>query len=54
VKKVAVVDVPDFLFVLIDGRMEKRRLSGTAPGFREGMPALCGGQELEAVPSDIR
>ena len=41
-KKVVVVDVPDFLFVMIDGRMEKGKSPGESPAFQEAMQALYG------------
>ena len=39
-KKAAVVDAPDLLFEMIDGRMGKGQSHGTPPGFQEGMMAL--------------
>jgi hypothetical protein len=36
-KKVAVVNVPEFLFVMIDGKMEKGKSPGESPAFREGL-----------------
>jgi hypothetical protein len=39
---VAVVDVPEFLFVRIDGKMEKGKSPGESPAFQEAMMALYG------------
>lgn len=41
-KKVEVVDVPDFQFVMIDGRIEKGQGPGTSPAFQEAMQVLYG------------
>jgi hypothetical protein len=40
--KVVVVDAPEFLFLMIDGRIEPGAAPGTSPGFREAMMALYG------------
>lgn len=39
-KKVSVVDVPAFHFVLVDGQIEPGRAPGTSPSFQEAMQAL--------------
>ena len=39
-KKVELVDVPEFKFVMIDGRIEPGEAPGTSPGFEEAMGAL--------------
>ena len=39
-KKVELVDVPEFKFVMIDGRIEPGQAPGTSPGFEEAMGAL--------------
>jgi hypothetical protein len=39
-KKVELVDVPEFKFVMIDGRIEPGEGPGTSPGFEENMGAL--------------
>ena len=41
-KKVEVVDVPAFQFIMIDGRIEPGMGPGTSPGFHEAMQALYG------------
>jgi hypothetical protein len=41
-KKVVVVEVPDFQFAMIDGRIEKGQSPGTSPAFQEAMQALYG------------
>jgi hypothetical protein len=41
-KKVEVVDVPRFQFVMIDGLIETGQGPGTSPGFQEAMQALYG------------
>jgi hypothetical protein len=40
--KVALVDVPEFRFVMIDGRIEPGEAPGTSPAFGEAMAALYG------------
>jgi len=39
-KKVEVIDVPAFKFVMIDGQIEEGRGPGTSPGFQEAVQAL--------------
>ena len=39
-KKVEVIDVPAFKFVMIDGQIEEGRGPGTSPGFKEAVQAL--------------
>jgi len=39
-KKVELVDVPEFKFLMIDGRIEPGQAPGTSPGFAEAMAAL--------------
>jgi len=41
-KKVEMVDVPRFQFVMIDGRIEEGLLPGSSPGFQDAMGALYG------------
>jgi hypothetical protein len=41
-KKVAVVDVPDLNFVMVDGAIEPGKGPGTSPLFQENMQALYG------------
>ena len=41
-KKVEVVDVPHFQFVMIDGLIEPGVLPGNSPAFQESMQALYG------------
>ena len=41
-KKVELVDVPRFQFVMIDGLIEAGVLPGNSPGFQEAMQALYG------------
>jgi hypothetical protein len=53
-KKVAVVDVPDFLFVMIDGQMEKGKSPGTSPAFQEAMQALYGAAYTLKFMSKLR
>jgi hypothetical protein len=53
-KKVVVVDVPDFLFVMIDGRMEKGKSPGESPAFQEAMQALYGAAYTLKFMSKLR
>ncbi len=39
-KKVELVDLPEFKFVMIDGRFEPGQAPGTSPGFEQAMGAL--------------
>ncbi|MBM4460865.1 MAG: hypothetical protein FJ011_24410 [Chloroflexi bacterium] len=39
-KKIELVDVPEFKFVMIDGRIEPGEAPGTSPGFAEAIGAL--------------
>ena len=41
-KGVAIVDVPEFNFVMIDGQIEPGDSPGTSPGFQEAIGALYG------------
>ncbi len=41
-KSVTVVDVPAFMFVLIDGEIEPGEQPGTSPAFQQAMEALYG------------
>jgi hypothetical protein len=41
-KKVEVIDLPAFIFVMIDGNIEKSLAPGTSPGFQEAISALYG------------
>jgi hypothetical protein len=56
-KKVELVDVPAFNFVMIDGAIEPGATPGTSPGFQEAMAALYGASytlkfTLKQHPSD--
>jgi hypothetical protein len=51
---VAVVDIPDFLFVMIDGKMEKGKSPGESPAFREAMTALYGASYTLKFMSKLR
>jgi hypothetical protein len=53
-KKVVVVEVPDFLFVMIDGQMEKGQSPGTSPAFQEAMMALYGAAYTLKFMSKLR
>ncbi len=53
-KKVVVVDVPDFQFVMIDGQMEKGKSPGTSPAFQEAMQALYGAAYTLKFMSKLR
>ena len=53
-KKVAVVNVPKFLFVMIDGKMEKGKSPGESPAFREAMMALYGAAYTLKFMSKLR
>lgn len=53
-KKVVVVDVPDFLFVTVDGRIEKGQSPGTSPAFEEAMQALYGAAYTIKFMSKLR
>jgi len=53
-KKVTVVDVPDFQFVMIDGQMEKGQSPGTSPAFQEAMQALYGAAYTLKFMSKLR
>ena len=39
-KKVDLVKVPKFKFVMVDGKIEKGKSPGTSPAFAEAMQAL--------------
>ncbi len=41
-KKVEIVEVPRFQFVMIDGMIEPGLLPGSSPGFQEAMEAIYG------------
>jgi len=41
-KKVELIDIPRFQFVLIDGAMETGLMPGDSPGFQEALSALYG------------
>ncbi len=53
-KKVAVVEVPDFLFVMIDGRMEKGKSPGESLAFQEAMQAMYGAAYTLKFMSKLR
>jgi hypothetical protein len=52
--KISVVDVPDFLFVIIDGRMGKGKSPGISPAFQEAMQALYGAAYTLKFMSKLR
>ena len=53
-KKVELVDVPEFKFVMIDGRIEPGEAPGTSPGFGEAMAALYGAAYTLKFMSKLR
>jgi hypothetical protein len=53
-KKVEVVEVPDFLFIMIDGRIEKGRSPSTSPAYQEAMQALYGAAYTLKFMSKLR
>jgi hypothetical protein len=53
-KKISVIDVPEFLFVMIDGRMEKGKSPGESPAFQEAMQALYGAAYTLKFMSKLR
>jgi hypothetical protein len=53
-KKVVVVEVPDFQFVMLDGRIEKGQSPGTSPAFQEAMQALYGAAYTLKFMSKLR
>ena len=53
-KKVELVDVPEFKFVMIDGRIEPGEAPGTSPGFGEAMIALYGAAYTLKFMSKLR
>ena len=53
-KKVEVVDVPRFLFVMIDGLIEPGLGPGTSPAFQEAMQALYGAAYTLKFMSKLR
>jgi hypothetical protein len=53
-KKVELVDVPEFKFVMIDGRIEPGEAPGTSPGFEEAMTALYGAAYTLKFMSKLR
>jgi hypothetical protein len=53
-KKVELVDVPEFKFVMIDGRIEPGEAPGTSPGFGEAMGALYGAAYTLKFMSKLR
>jgi hypothetical protein len=53
-KKVAVVEVPDFLFVMIDGKMEEGKSPGESPSFQEAMQVLYGAAYTLKFMSKLR
>jgi hypothetical protein len=52
--KVALVDVPELKFVMIDGRIEPNEAPGTSPGFGEAMAALYGAAYTLKFMSKLR
>ena len=53
-QKVELVDVPEFKFVMIDGRIEPGEAPGTSPGFGEAMAALYGAAYTLKFMSKLR
>jgi hypothetical protein len=53
-KTVTLVDVPEFKFVMLDGRIEPGEAPGTSPGFGEAMAALCGAAYTLKFMSKLR
>jgi hypothetical protein len=52
--KVALVDVPELKFVMIDGRVEPGEAPGTSPGFEAAMGALYGAAYTLKFMSKLR
>jgi hypothetical protein len=52
--KVALVDVPDFKFVMIDGQIEPGESPGTSPAFQDAMQALYGAAYTLKFMSKLR
>jgi len=53
-KKVSMMEVPDFQFVMVDGQMEKGRSPGTSPAFQEAIQALYGAAFTLKFASKLR
>jgi len=53
-RKVELVAVPEFKFVMIDGRIEPGEAPGTSPGFGEAMAALYGAAYTLKFMSKLR
>lgn len=53
-KAPVVVDVPEFSFVMIDGRIEKGKSPGESPAFQEAMTALYGAAYTLKFMSKLR
>jgi len=53
-KKIELVDVPEFKFVMLDGRIEPGDAPGTSPGFGEAMGALYGAAYTLKFMSKLR
>jgi hypothetical protein len=53
-KKVDLVDVPEFRFVMIDGRIGPGEAPGSSPGFAEAMGALYGAAYTLKFMSKLR
>jgi hypothetical protein len=53
-KKVELVDVPRFNFIMIDGAIEEGQSPGTSPGFQEAMGALYGAAYTLKFMSKLR
>ena len=53
-KKIDLVDVPEFSFVMIDGRIEKGQSPGTSPAFQDAMQALYGAAYTLKFTSKLR
>jgi len=53
-RKVELVDVPEFKFLMIDGRIEAGEAPGTSPGFGEAMAALYGAAYTLKFMSKLR
>jgi hypothetical protein len=53
-KAPALVDIPEFSFVMIDGRIEKGKTPGNSPAFQEAMTALYGAAYTLKFMSKLR
>lgn len=53
-KKIAVVDVPELSFLMVDGRIEKGKSPGDSPSFLEAVQALFGASYTLKFQSKLR